>query len=121
LADSSFAYAGWPKTISDKLNAAWDPAWNVALVSTVQDLAFNSTADFRNVVYGYAYNGHWLWYNKYNVMKHPVSPGYYAYFSFIIWKDYNCNSWVTHSSYSTITTSTKKDAIKNAIKGIATK
>jgi hypothetical protein len=57
----------WPKYISDKLNAAWDPAWNVALVYINGDLTLHQTADFRNVMYGYAYNQHWLWYNKFKV------------------------------------------------------
>jgi hypothetical protein len=90
-------------------------------VYTFGDLTLNQTADFRNVVYGYAYNQHWLWYNKYQVTPSAQNPSAYYYFSFIIWKDYNCNFWVTQRYYDTFTPSTKKDAIKNAIKSIATK
>jgi hypothetical protein len=111
----------WPKFISDKLNAEWDPAWNVALMYIFGEITLNQTEDFRNVVYGYAYNGHWLWYNKFKVVQPSPTSKSYMFYSFIIWKDYNCDTWVTHSFYDTITTSTKKDAIKNAIKSIATK
>lgn len=48
----------WAKIISDELNARWDPAWNV-IVTKLQDKISNG------VVFGYAYNGHWLWYNNY--------------------------------------------------------
>jgi hypothetical protein len=111
----------WPKVISDKLNAAWDPAWNVALTVTIADLITNTTGDFRNVVYGYAYNQHWLWYNKFKVMQHPTNPSSYFYFSFIIWKDYNCHSWVTQRYSDRFNTTTKATAIQTAIKDISTK
>jgi hypothetical protein len=40
---------------STALNLKWDPAWNVAVT-----LGF----DVRDsVLYGYAYNDHWYWYN----------------------------------------------------------
>lgn len=70
------------KNISDALNAAWAPAWNVVIYSTSQAID-----KAQSVVYGYAYNEHWLWYNYYTINT-----------SVIIWKDYNCGSWASLSS-----------------------
>jgi hypothetical protein len=62
------------KSISDALNAQWSTAWNVVIVKT------DSLEHCNSVVYGYAFNGHWMWVNGYGQFDH----------SFIIWKDYNC-------------------------------
>jgi hypothetical protein len=43
------------------------------------------------VVYGYAYKTHWMWFNGY-LMDDGNSVG------FIIWKDYNCDTWTTVNS-----------------------
>jgi hypothetical protein len=39
------------------------------------------------VLYGYAFRNHWFWFNGY-----PV-PGADFSYSFIIWKDYNCDTY----------------------------
>lgn len=76
--------------------------------------------DFRNVVYGYAYNKHWLWFNKYWTLIIPGESQNYI-FSFIIWKDYNCHSWVMQKSTDDFAVSSKMNAIRDAIKAVATK
>jgi hypothetical protein len=40
-----------------------------------------------SVLYGYAYNDHWYWYNGLKIGTH--------YYAIIIWKDYNCDGWKT--------------------------
>lgn len=42
------------------------------------------------VVYGYAFNNHWMWFNGYQDASIARK-----YFSFVIWKDYNCQGWKT--------------------------
>ena len=85
------------KSISDELNTLWDPAWNVVIVYYADGNNYDS------VLYGYGFNGHWFWLNGY-----LISPGYVA---FIIWKDYNCVSWVnfesdySYTTYSSLITS----------------
>lgn len=64
---------GMAKNISTQLNSKWDPAWNV-LVTKQADRTHDG------IVYGYAFNDHWLWYNNY--LNTSIS--------IIIWKDYNC-------------------------------
>jgi hypothetical protein len=64
---------------STALNLKWDPAWNVAVT------VGNSLKD--SVLYGYAYNDHWYWYNGYQSGR--------LYYAIIIWKDYNCDGWQT--------------------------
>lgn len=113
-------WTDFSKYISEKLTAKWDPAWNVVTVFNYGTITINQTGDFRNVVYGYAFNNHWLWYNKYLVVQNPQSPTSYIYFSFIIWKDYNCDTWTLQRYNDPFTTSTKKTAIKQAIKDLAT-
>ena len=70
--------------LSDKLNAAWDPAWNVVVVR------FSTSAPAYNdvVLYGYAFRNHWMWFNGYTDSRIAS-----ASFSFVIWKDYNCQVW----------------------------
>jgi hypothetical protein len=67
------------KNLSDYLNSVWDQAWNVVLVQT------SARAD--TVVDGYAFRNHWLW-------RNGLFKGN-QYYSIIIWKDYNCQSWKT--------------------------
>jgi hypothetical protein len=69
------------QSISETLNAAWDPAWNVFVFELVGD----STPDA--VVVGYAFRDHWMWFNGYAYQGRT--------FSFIIWKDYNCVTWIS--------------------------
>jgi hypothetical protein len=69
------------KYISDTLNTAWDPAWNVFVFELVGD----PTTDA--VVVGYAFRDHWMWFNGYSYQGRT--------FSFIIWKDYNCIAWIS--------------------------
>lgn len=64
--------------MSDALNKEWNPAWNVVVYKLL-----DSTNDA--IVFGYAFNKHWLWFNNY------LSSN----ISYIIWKDYNCFSWVS--------------------------
>jgi hypothetical protein len=54
-------------------------------------------------------------------MQHPTNPSSYFHFSFIIWKDYNCHSWVTQRYSDRFNTTTKATAIRAAIKDISTK
>lgn len=70
--------------LSETLNTNWDRGWNVVTTK------FLSTTSIYNdvVVYGYAYNNHWMWFNNY--VDQAVSS---KAFSFVIWKDYNCASW----------------------------
>jgi hypothetical protein len=67
------------KYISDTLNTAWDPAWNVFVFELVGDPTVDA------VVVGYAFRDHWMWFNGYSYQGRT--------FSFIIWKDYNCVTW----------------------------
>lgn len=70
--------------LSTNLNNMWDPAWNVVVVK----IATLASAVNDVVLYGYAYKGHWLWYNGWTDSSLPSQQ-----FSFVIWKDYNCKAW----------------------------
>lgn len=73
---------------------------------------------FQNVVYGYAFREHWVWINKMRMMG---SGSDYSAYSVILWKDFNCHTWVTHSSWDLkYPTSTKKTALEGIIQGLAT-
>jgi hypothetical protein len=61
------------------LNGLWDPSWNVVGLDTV--------ASSDAVLYGYAFNSHWIWINNY------ASSGFV--FGFVIWKDYKCGGYQT--------------------------
>jgi hypothetical protein len=65
------------------LNDLWDPFWNVVVAVVVADTIASSEV----VLYGYAFNDHWFWYNGY------VSADYV--FGFVIWKDYKCGGYKT--------------------------
>jgi hypothetical protein len=65
--------------LSAHLESLWSPAWNVFTIS--------SLASSDSVVFGYAFNGHWMWYNGYPVNEFNLN--------FVIWKDYNCQGWQT--------------------------
>lgn len=80
LANGSITMSDMAKTISDDLNTAWDPAWNVFVIGF-------DNPDQNGVVYGYAYKDHWFWENNYH------KAGVATNKSFIIWKDYNCDHW----------------------------
>jgi hypothetical protein len=67
------------------LNDKWNKAWNVVVVYIGEMVNSDS------VVYGYAFNKHWMWYNGYT-----MQDGYFV--SFIIWKDYNCGSYYAFNS-----------------------
>jgi hypothetical protein len=61
------------------------------------------------VLYGYAYNDHWYWYNGYK------SSGN-MYYAIVIWKDYNCQGWKTIDEYANSAfSSDQKAQIGNAI------
>jgi hypothetical protein len=51
----------------------------------VFELVGDTTVDA--VVVAYAFRDHWMWFNGYSYIGRT--------FSFIIWKDYNCNTWNT--------------------------
>ena len=74
--------------LSEHLNGLWDPAWNVVTMKSTYPKALYDV-----VLYGYAFRDHWMWYNDYRVGD--------KIYSFVIWKDYNCdpNNWV-QLSYS---------------------
>jgi hypothetical protein len=61
------------------LNGLWDSSWNVVVLDTI--------ASSDAVLYGYAFNGHWYWFNGY------VSGSYV--FGFVIWKDFKCGGYQT--------------------------
>ncbi len=67
------------KTMSDELNDLWKPAWNVVIACYLM-------GNHDSVVYGYAFNGRWFWFNGFR-----LTDG--MYMSFIIWKDFNCVTW----------------------------
>lgn len=82
IADGDLSSANRAKNISDTLNDAWHPAWNV----------FYFSPDYYSedsIVYGYAFNGHWFWVNNYK--KSQIG-------NFVIWKDYNCHTWMDTAS-----------------------
>lgn len=66
-------------TISTRLNSLWDPAWNVVITKT--------PAGYDTIVYGYAFRNQWMWINGITI---PTSADVLSY---IIWKDYNCQTW----------------------------
>ena len=68
------------QTISTRLNDLWEQAWNVVIVKTL--------AGYDSVVYGYAYKDHWMWINGV-----AISGDSSKELAYIIWKDYNCNTW----------------------------
>lgn len=109
LAVQSLAYPDYIiNNISDELNAAWHPAWNVAVVLNSYDPQYPVVNDFRNVFYGYAFRGHWFWYNNY--YKY-TKYGQDVMYSFIIWKDYKCETWTNIMSYADGLDSTMKTTI----------
>jgi hypothetical protein len=65
------------EALSIHLESLWSPAWNVFTI--------NSPASSDAVVYGYAFNGHWMWYNSFTINEFNLN--------FVIWKDYNCQGW----------------------------
>lgn len=90
---------------SSYLNTLWDPAWNVVLAG---EAVAGKNQD--SVLYGYSFRSHWLWYNGFKMDDNH-------YFTFVIWKDYNCISWITYrsdvSSGSNLATNGAIDSIFN--------
>jgi hypothetical protein len=78
-AGSSTDHTDLAKFISDALNNAYDPAWNVFVFELVGDTTVDA------IVVAYAFRDHWMWYNGYTYQTRT--------FSFVIWKDYNCIVW----------------------------
>lgn len=77
---STSSYDTFNTALSNHLNTLWAPAWNVFTIKT--------TAEWDTVLYGYAFNDHWMWYNDYEING--------VVLAFVIWKDYNCeNNWKT--------------------------
>lgn len=77
--------------LSNHLNDMWAPAWNIVIVQID-----TTTPDYNDVVlYGYAFRDHWMWYNGY------IDPSIEGFsFSFVIWKDYNCQGFKTIGAYA---------------------
>lgn len=46
-------------------------------------------------MYGYAFRSHWMWFNGYSYGG--------KFYSFVIWKDYNCHTWNTISNSDLLT------------------
>lgn len=66
--------------ISSDLNTLWAEAWNVVIPY------YTDGKNYDSILYGYAFNGHWFWFNGFHLVNNN-------YISFIIWKDYNCITW----------------------------
>jgi hypothetical protein len=84
--------------LSNAFNQAWSPAWNV-FVFELLDPSVDA------IFYGYSFNGHWMWFNDYAYQG--------RYFSFVIWKDYNCKVWNTIDNSMLQTAFTANDANAN--------
>jgi hypothetical protein len=95
----TMAFSPFVEQFSTALNAKWDPAWNVA-VTMAKGLV-------DSVLYGYAFNGHWYWYNGYDNGKY--------YFAIIIWKDYNCHGWQTVNTTLSGFSTSQKTQIETAV------
>lgn len=63
-------------------NSIWAPAWNIAIVK--------SPVTHNSVLYGYAYKEHWIWINGVTIPGDTTNS-----LTYIIWKDYNCQTWST--------------------------
>lgn len=83
---SNSDYDAFNTAFSDELNRRWHPAWNIVTIKSLY-----STYD--TVLYGYAFNNHWMWYSNYTSVPGTYITG--GYISFVIWKDYNCQGWKT--------------------------
>jgi hypothetical protein len=74
------------KKLSENLESSqnWAQFWNVFLI--VQDAANDA------VVYGYAFNNHWLWKNNipFTGLTPAVTKPTGKIFGLVLWKDYNC-------------------------------
>ena len=93
--------ASLTKELSDRLNARWNPAWNVFMMVTL--------SEYDAVVYGYAFKNQWMWYN--GVPNPDLGTNFIG--TIIVWKDYNCQDWKSISDYG----SSSFDSIqKNYIK-----
>lgn len=46
-------------------------------------------AEYDAIVYGYAFNNHWMWYNGISLPDSGTSKTA----SLMVWKDYNCQNW----------------------------
>lgn len=77
-ANSGSSYDAFNLNFSNYLNGLWDPAWNVFTIKTI--------ASIDAILYGYAFRNHWMWYNGYIVQG--------TILDFVIWKDYNCHTWM---------------------------
>lgn len=74
------------KKLSENLEVTqdWAQFWNVFLI--VQDASNDA------VVYGYAFNKHWLWKNniQFTGLATPITKPDGKSFGLVLWKDYNC-------------------------------
>jgi hypothetical protein len=81
-------YAPFATTLSTELNTLSAPAWNVVLVY------YGGTTNYDAVLYGYGFNGHWFWFNRFQISL--------GFISLIVWKDFNCIHWYTYDSVAKI-------------------
>ena len=65
------------------MNGLWDPAWNVVIVK--------SLVTFDTILYGYAFNNHWMWINGIAIPNSMAGDSV----TYLIWKDYNCQNWAS--------------------------
>lgn len=82
---ANYPLESFAEGLSNDLNARFHRAWNVVVV---HDGMQNSNSDA--ILYGYAFREHWFWYNG-----HPMTDNRYV--GFVIWKDYNCNTYITYN------------------------
>lgn len=88
VADAVYGYnlGRFTKKLSENLEATqgWAQFWNVFLI--VQDAANDA------VVYGYAFNKHWLWKNniQFTGLATAITKPSGKIFGLVLWKDYNC-------------------------------
>jgi len=73
---NNIQYSQVAYTISRIMVTTWDNAWNVFVIK-------NSNYKHNSVSIGYAFRDHWLWNND-----------FYHGYSIVLWKDYNCKTWV---------------------------
>lgn len=100
-ANTHTEYNAFTKGISDRLNARWDPAWNVAFVM--------SQSEYEVILYGYAYNNQWMWFNGV-----PNTVWITDIVTLIVWKDYNCQAWYFSNVYGVSSFTTTQKAFLKA-------
>jgi hypothetical protein len=88
ITSGDITFTNFATGLSTQLNKQFDPAWNVVVAYNA-----DTTANFDTIFYGYGFKDHWLWYNGYK-----MNDGKYV--TFIIWKDYNCQTYISYKGYA---------------------